>query len=250
MIIFLKKASLYGKRLMYSPYALDVKQLEILAELTNVDVQILFNCISPIFYTTVVKEDSLQFRYAIHTTKIKLCPNCLNENGYHRKIWNLSLVTICPFHNCLLVDICPKCNQFLRIYGDKVTICNCGFDLLNAPLVEVAYDQTIITRLFYHALGYNIEINQSLQKTPLFKMDAIEMINIIMYLAKHFVINNRVYRHRSIMSSKIENILVHQLVVKIYEVFSNWPESFYEFLDNYESTYKTKNKGEIISRYN
>jgi hypothetical protein len=74
---------------MYSPYALDVKQLENLAELTNVDVQILFKCISPIFDTTVFKEDSLQYRYAIHTTKIKLCPKCLNENGYNRNIWNL-----------------------------------------------------------------------------------------------------------------------------------------------------------------
>lgn len=56
MIIFFKKASLYGKSLMYSPYKLDVKQLENLAELTNVDVQI-FLIVYPQSLIQLFKED-------------------------------------------------------------------------------------------------------------------------------------------------------------------------------------------------
>lgn len=240
MIIFLKKASLYGERLVFSPYMLEVKQLENLAELTNVDIQILFKSISPIFNSTDLKEESLQFRYAIHTKKIKICPKCLLENGYHKKIWNLSLVTICPFHNCLLVDICPNCNKFLKIYSDKLTICNCGFNLLNSPQVEVPYDQTLLTILFYNALGYSIEYNLDLKENPLYNMEAIEMTNIIMFLAKFFEVNKTTYRYRSIMSSKTKNILVHELVVKILQIFSNWPESFYDFLKKFDSKHKKK----------
>lgn len=56
MIIFFKKASLYGKSLMYSLYKLDVKQLENLAELTNVDVQI-FLIVYPQSLIQLFKED-------------------------------------------------------------------------------------------------------------------------------------------------------------------------------------------------
>src|SRR5688500_7700139 len=43
--------------------------------------------------------------------KPKLCPACLSENSYCRKIWEISPVTACPVHECLLIQNCPECGR-------------------------------------------------------------------------------------------------------------------------------------------
>lgn len=40
------------------------------------------------------------------------CPRCLAEDNspYFRKHWRLAFVTTCTYHQCLLLDCCPKCH--------------------------------------------------------------------------------------------------------------------------------------------
>lgn len=51
---------------------------------------------------------------------VQYCPLCLAEDSipYYRKLWRLSFVTICPIHNCVLLDCCPHCHapiDYLRL---------------------------------------------------------------------------------------------------------------------------------------
>jgi len=44
----------------------------------------------------------------------KICPKCLKESAYARRVWDCSLVTACPIHECKLIDVCPKCKSRIR----------------------------------------------------------------------------------------------------------------------------------------
>lgn len=61
-------------------------------------------------------------------TPNKICPKCLCEADYVRKIWDVIIVTACSVHSCLLVDKCPSCQQSIAFPRNNVSICECGFD--------------------------------------------------------------------------------------------------------------------------
>ncbi len=44
-------------------------------------------------------------RYTIRLRRPKICPRCLAETPYARKIWELAAVTACPIHKTLLESI-------------------------------------------------------------------------------------------------------------------------------------------------
>ena len=65
------------------------------------------------------------------------CPECLrgDPQPYFRKIWRLSLSTVCPTHCCYLHDRCPQCSTPLTPYiacrNGQMTDCyKCGRSLL------------------------------------------------------------------------------------------------------------------------
>lgn len=58
----------------------------------------------------------------------KVCQKCLAESGYCRRVWDCSLVTACPIHECLLLDTCPKCKRRLRPIRNGLSVCACGCD--------------------------------------------------------------------------------------------------------------------------
>ncbi len=42
-------------------------------------------------------------RYMVRFSRTKVCPACLKEANYSRKIWDLAPVTVCPIHVALTV---------------------------------------------------------------------------------------------------------------------------------------------------
>ena len=56
----------------------------------------------------------------------KVCPKCLAESGYSLRIWDCSLVTACPIHECALLDSCPDCKRRIKCVRNKLCVCFCG----------------------------------------------------------------------------------------------------------------------------
>lgn len=80
------------------------------------------------------------------------CPACLarDETPYFRKQWRLAFSTVCTIHECLLLDICPRCyasvaphrvdmlNRCYLISPDlNVHCCSCEYDLRNTRATPV-----------------------------------------------------------------------------------------------------------------
>jgi TniQ protein len=57
-----------------------------------------------------------------------ICPYCLRENPYCRKFWDLRVITVCPQHRLLLLDICPSCQEPITWNRKSVSRCSCGCD--------------------------------------------------------------------------------------------------------------------------
>ena len=46
----------------------------------------------------------------------RFCPHCLRaSDGRWQLSWRLPWVFVCRLHSCLLVDVCPQCEQFQRV---------------------------------------------------------------------------------------------------------------------------------------
>ena len=54
----------------------------------------------------------------------RLCPLCLAESPYHRAIWDLDPLKICPKHRVRLIAICPACRQELSFESIPLTRCH------------------------------------------------------------------------------------------------------------------------------
>ena len=56
----------------------------------------------------------------------RICPACLSEAAYHRAMWDLWYVAVCPVHRCVLVDTCSACARPLKWVGADLTRCQWG----------------------------------------------------------------------------------------------------------------------------
>lgn len=63
-----------------------------------------------------------------------ICPQCLAEKPYLRKLWSLKLIDVCPVHRCDLVHACPQCQWDLTWHRVCPKTCSCKFDLSTCEL--------------------------------------------------------------------------------------------------------------------
>ena len=75
--------------------------------------------------------------------KPQICPACLHHKGYCRRIWDLSLSTICLEHRTKLIDRCGACARPLRWERKSIDVCDCGEFLCG----EVGMDTPTFDRL-------------------------------------------------------------------------------------------------------
>ncbi len=67
-------------------------------------------------------------KHFLHCDRLKVCPDCLVEKPYYQKIWDLLIVTACPIHRNLLVDLCSKCEARIAWEKPPFLYCQCGQD--------------------------------------------------------------------------------------------------------------------------
>ena len=90
--------------------------------------------------------------YNLSKLKAKVCPCCLAEKSYCRKIWNLIPLTVCPVHHCLLLDTCPQCDRPIRWDRNSVNECKyCELDWRDVRSQILELPETIPSYLLFAA---------------------------------------------------------------------------------------------------
>ncbi|MFZ3590332.1 TniQ family protein [Bacillus sp. DJP31] len=71
-------------------------------------------------------------------TRIKYCPQCIEREIHHQKLWGLNPVSACLKHSALLIEKCQGCYQPIKIKSFMEGECpNCKFDYKKAEMESV-----------------------------------------------------------------------------------------------------------------
>ncbi len=207
-----------------------------LAKLTGVSVSRL----KPLLYPPAVPETGSRqlifglpvSRYMIQVKRTKLCPDCLRESNYHRKIWDLAPVTACPIHKCLLIDSCSQCSNAITWNRNALSVCECGHDWRKSTSRLVKESGLGLVQHIYHLCGYKIigyQSNDTPRFNPLFSLTLEDFLSAIVFLAGQYCgVLSTAGKH--LLPSR-NNEELHGLLTLGFSAFDNWPQGYYEFLD-------------------
>lgn len=69
------------------------------------------------------------------------CPQCVQEKGYVDAFFNLSVVSVCPDHQCKLIDTCPSCSMAVSWFRPGLLTCRCGSSLADVTPAPAAIQE-------------------------------------------------------------------------------------------------------------
>ncbi|MFC0414172.1 TniQ family protein [Cytobacillus solani] len=166
--------------------------------------------------------------------KCKICPLCLNENGYYSELWNYLFVTSCPKHKCLLVVNCQKCDRYLTWSRGHLFKCGCGFDIRKSKIINSneannEFSSLVSTKLYNNAIFTN-EVN------PLYNINNENIFRLINFFAMRVFRNGKSIRKLPL--TKMENEEIDRIVSDVFNIFTDWPNNYFLFLDSIENDVK------------
>ena len=154
------------------------------------------------------------------------CPACLNESPFHRAIWDIPLIRVCPKHCSLLIDTCYACNRRLQWRAPLTKCGHCGADLLMADTIAVPKTKLGGTREVYRLLGMPFGDNAFHHPLP---MAASSLALIKLMASLGWFLHRGVGRPRpSVMVTNRDSYL---WLNEGYEACVGWPGSFHDYLD-------------------
>jgi hypothetical protein len=160
----------------------------------------------------------------------KVCPKCLAASGYSLRIWDCSLVTACPIHECMLLDTCPACNRRIKCVRNKLCICSCGCDWKEINPTVVTEGQLDVSHRIYQLCGI-IPGDKPLHGSvsPLQDLGLRDFALVMTFIAG---LSGKIAwaTGRPAKSIKLRNLDLHKRFTHAYAVFENWPRNFHQFL--------------------
>lgn len=159
----------------------------------------------------------------------KVCPKCLKESGYARRVWDCSLVTACPIHACMLIDTCPKCRRRIKCVRMRLSICSCGCDWREIDPQFLTADELSVSRRVYQLCGLLSKTSKEDKENPLHGLGLRDFVVILTFISGTFR-TIAWATGRPSKSIKLRNKDLHELYGQAYSVFESWPHNFHEFL--------------------
>jgi len=171
-------------------------------------------------------------QYVIRLRSPKVCPACLRESAYARKIWDLFPVTTCPLHQCLLLDECPNCMKRIAWNRRSVSCCQCEFDWREYNSHSLEDSELEVTRQIHRLCNLTVDSTEPIRyrvKTPLHNLELKHLLSALLFIASQFkgIIDTK-GKH---LAPSARNAETHMLLCKAWTVFETWPNNFFNFLN-------------------
>lgn len=159
----------------------------------------------------------------------KFCPLCMDDEPYHRVLWDLTLVTVCPVHAVRLLSHCHACGHALDWRVGPLTHCPsaaCAADLRAAPTTSVPESEMAGVR----AVSRLIKTGRCEEfGSEIGKLSVNEQIYLMFCLGILATDRRLMPRPTNFAKSDLEH--VHQVVHEGWSVCSKWPAAFNDLLD-------------------
>jgi TniQ len=199
----------------------DIKSIQLkAAEISDGEIKTkrfqIFNQIIPYFY--------------FNNRSAKVCPMCLRDIPYIRRIWSIVAVTACPYHGSLLLDHCPECGKKIAWNRNRVSECSCDYDWRSFDAKTIDYSETMLSKRIFELCGFlkdssEREINP--ETNPLLNLDLEHLLSCVFLISEQLGL----VRSRSSLFARFNNEGLHKILVAAYRVFEDWPIRYYQFLD-------------------
>jgi len=179
----------------------------------------------------------------------KVCVKCLNESGYCRRVWDCSLVTICPIHECLLLDTCPKCKRRLKAIRNRLSVCVCGCNWNELQPDLRREHEIVVSRRIYQLCGVLPLDHPSSDRNPLQSLALQDFVIVLTFIAG--VEEEMSWATgRPSKSIKLRNEDLHGYFTKAYQVFERCHITFISFsIRNQRETYVSIHAMENLIRH-
>lgn len=178
-----------------------------------------------LFYGNVVHQSFIRLGYP------KICPRCLSESLHCRRIWELSAVTTCLKHRCLLIDECPNCMRCISWIRNRVGVCSCEFDWREATATPVESSEMALTHHLHYLCGLlnsKVSAKGRLKKLPIMDLGLQDFLSVLFFFGG--IIQNILVSNGLHLVIGMKNTDLHALFANAYSVFEDWPNNFHQFL--------------------
>lgn len=176
------------------------------------------------------------FGFPVHRSFIearhpKVCPECLREAAYCRRIWEFILITVCPTHRCMLIDMCPNCKRPIKWVRSSVCICPCKFDWRETTVVPVEDHEVNLARVIHHLCGLPCGEDRHYfsRQNPALKLSLQDFTQAVIFMAGQLQGFSLTISWPLLSIKKVKSF--HHLFATAYYIFDDWPNNFYEFLN-------------------
>ncbi|KRF06768.1 hypothetical protein ASG89_18070 [Paenibacillus sp. Soil766] len=202
----------------------------ILSGITGID-QIVFDSLSlNIKNSNSVIQNTID-QFVIRNIKKQFCPLCLKESIYYREIWDINIYTRCHIHNCLLMCRCIQCNRHLTNQDILRGLCKCGY-LISGNLI-VGCDNSHLAQLISSKIkksGMGNRITYIIAE-EFEKLEIDLILFLIIFLS--IKISHGFYNRRIAFTESSDVHYNDKVVNEAFGIFTNWPQSFYNFLNEF-----------------
>lgn len=206
-------------------------------------------------YGAVIDKDT--FSYSIHRYAKKICQQCLRETLYCRQIWELPILEVCPFHDCLLLQVCPSCQKQISWSRPGVAKCKCGQDFRNCAVKSAAPYQVNFA-VYVHGMKGNTPCLNQIREVygednPVFELDLVQFRQFSWFLCSRLLselihqISDKIER---LISINVEEQLTlsHRLAI-VFCLFKDWTRNFSQIFDWKLNLHMLRDRREMILNY-
>lgn len=179
-------------------------------------------------------------QYVICPDHPKICPTCFIDSAHNRRIWELTPITACPLHKCMLVDECTNCTKRLSWVRREVCRCRCGFDFRECAPVRVKESELKVVRQIHLLCSLPTGLSKSAYNKldgHLRRLELRHFLSAVFFIAGQFKGFNDTSGKRF---SPFRNADTHALLSRAIGVFDSWPSNYLSFLDWLRSQRKVK----------
>ncbi|MDT7806722.1 MAG: hypothetical protein QOJ70_535 [Acidobacteriota bacterium] len=178
----------------------------------------------------VLFEGTPIYKYLINVDSPRVCPECLRDFGYCRRVWDLSLVTACALHRRLLLDKCPKCVSALRHNRGSMSICLCGYDYRDAePHMVTENEAALDTQIHLLCNVPGIFPAEVRRENPLAELNLPDLITLMVFIFGQLRDVLTTVGRKHIKACDIHKL--HEVFTKAYSIFDAFPQRYNEFLE-------------------
>jgi len=151
----------------------------------------------------------------------RFCALCWGLSNTWRREWELTVLTVCPFHEVRLLSVCPRCGSPLRWGRPKFSECECGEAIEDWPSVESTTEEHIVSVAVWQTF-------QGQTAETLFADGPLEnrvICRLVMLLGAHTIKRRALRPQSEFPYDNAGEMQKHCAAAGKY--FADWPSSLY-----------------------